>query len=171
MSASRIDTTAELSRLVEARLRRATPFWASEVDTELGGRSVPRVDYMAFVPCWGMSDAGCSGGVEHGRFLFFEVKSCMEDFKSGHGLTFEGDANYLVCERALADELHARMMLPGEAAVLCPDKSRGRLLTAYDSGHRAVRKHPASTLLLLMMRRMTRGRGELGSEALGAGEG
>lgn len=34
--------------------------------------------------------------VEHGTFSFYEVKSCVEDLKSGHGLNFYGDENWLV---------------------------------------------------------------------------
>ena len=40
------------------------------------------------------------------------VKSCMDDFTSGHGRTFEGDENWLVCPLELADSLASKGMLP-----------------------------------------------------------
>lgn len=61
-----------------------------------------RVDFVAFSP----GSGGRNAALEHGRFVFVEVKSCMADFKSGHGLTFHGDQNWLVCPRDLAHELY-----------------------------------------------------------------
>ena len=49
--------------------------------------------------------------LESGTFTFVEVKSCMDDFTSGHGRTFEGDENWLVCPLELADSLASKGML------------------------------------------------------------
>lgn len=35
-------------------------------------------------------------GIEKGDFWCYEVKSSVEDFRSGHGLNFIGDYNYIV---------------------------------------------------------------------------
>lgn len=50
---------------------------------------------MQFEPDWYHTaiHAGC---VERGTFTFYEVKSCLADFKSGHGLNLFGDCNYVV---------------------------------------------------------------------------
>lgn len=154
--ANRGDVTAELSRLVERRLMRLTPFWASEVFTEIGINHSPRVDFMAYAPDFRMVDAGSEGAIEHGEFWFFEVKSCMADFDSGHGLTFEGDRNYLVCPRELAGELYMARKLPKNVSVLCPDKLSRRLITVFN-GQKTHRKHSAALLLFLMMQRIRNG--------------
>ena len=106
----RKDTTAELSELVRKRLANSTPYWAEQVDVEPARYgSCGIVDFMAFYPAWSQLQGVPSRvAVEQGRFDFYEVKSCMDDFNSGHGLNFYGDRNFLVCERELADELIAR---------------------------------------------------------------
>lgn len=87
--------------------------------------------------------------LEHGRFVFVEVKSCMADFKSGHGLTFRGDDNWLVCPRDLADELHDKMALPSGVQVYCPDNG-GSLRLRYDLEMRGTLSlREDSTLCLL----------------------
>ena len=83
------DVTAELSQKVAAKLRREFAIVAQEVWVD----SSHRVDFVAFSP--GAGGRNCA--LEHGKFVFVEVKSCMDDFKSGHGLTFRGDENWLIC--------------------------------------------------------------------------
>ena len=61
------------------------------------------------------------------------VCGLMNDFKSGHGLTFRGDANWLVCPPDLAQTLYETRQLPKDAAVFCPD-ARGRLQKKFDLG-------------------------------------
>ncbi len=53
----------------------------------------------------------------------------MADFKSGHGKNWEGDLNYLVCERELANELYQKMLPPHNVNALCPNKARTALIT------------------------------------------
>lgn len=87
------DVTAELSQKVAAKLRREFAIVAQEVWVD----SRHRVDFVAFSP--GAGGRNCA--LEHGKFVFVEVKSCMDDFKSGHGLTFRGDDNWLVSPATL----------------------------------------------------------------------
>lgn len=89
---------------------------------------------------------------ERGKFCFVEVKSCMDDFTSGHGRTFEGDENWLVCPRELADALRDKRQLPRHCKVLCPDAA-GNLRVAYDTSElgRSFRKLSTAALLLQMV--------------------
>lgn len=138
---SRKDVTEELSKKVEKKLRRQFSLVAQEVWVDPDHR----VDFMAFSPGVG----GRNMKLEHGRFVFVEVKSCMADFKSGHGLTFRGDDNWLVCPRDLADELHDKMLLPLGVQVYCPDNG-GSLRLRYDLSMRGAGSlREDSTLCLL----------------------
>lgn len=76
----------------------------------------------------------------------------MDDFTSGHGRTFEGDENWLVCPRKLADALHEKLQLPRNCKVLCPDAA-GNLRVAYDTSDRwqSFRKLSTAALLLQMV--------------------
>lgn len=69
--------------------------------------------------------------VELGEFSCYEVKSCMADFKSGHGLTFYGDVNYLVTTRELAEERVSRNSFPATRTICrkrtCVAATRHRL--------------------------------------------
>ena len=100
---SRKEVTSLLNReLIWCRLERknAYAYWAHEVEVydERKGKGT-WVDFMQFEP-GGYHAATYPGHVEAGTFICYEVKSCLEDIKSGHGLNFFGDENYLVmpCE-------------------------------------------------------------------------
>lgn len=138
---NRRDVTAELSEKVAKKLRREYALVAQEVWVNEDNR----VDFVAFSP--GIGGKNCA--LEHGKFAFVEVKSCMDDFKSGHGLTFLGDENWLVCPRSLADELHDKRSIPPRVQVYCPDKG-GALRLAYDLRiHDGLSLRDDSTLCLL----------------------
>lgn len=92
---SRAETTAMLSKLVEKRLKNRVSYWASEVNFDLGTPRNRRIDYIGFKP-FTPGYVLEPSSVELGTFSCYEIKSCMADFKSGHGLTFYGDENYLV---------------------------------------------------------------------------
>lgn len=47
---------------------------------------------MQFVP----SNQMGVGSLEKGIFICYEIKSCLGDFKSGHGQNYIGEENYLV---------------------------------------------------------------------------
>lgn len=74
----------------------------------------------------------CPASIDKGIFSFYEVKSCMADFNSGHGKNFLGDENYLVCERELADELFKKSLLPDGVKVIVPNKPRTALVVVFD---------------------------------------
>lgn len=120
----RDETTSELSERVLTRLRREYSLVSSEVWVD----DVHRVDFVGFRP---ERLSPFPSSIERGEFVFVEVKSCMADFKSGHGLTFRGDANWLVCPPDLAQTLYETRQLPKDAAVFCPD-AHGRLLKKFD---------------------------------------
>lgn len=89
----RKETTEFLSKLlIHTRLTGVGKHYASEVTLDFGKRKQKRVDFVQFTP----QNAYSVGGIEKGEFTFYEIKSCKEDFNSGHGLTFDGDKNYLV---------------------------------------------------------------------------
>ena len=128
-------TTSELSERILARLRREYSLVASEVWVD----EDHRVDFVGFRP---ERLSTIPSSIERGEFVFVEIISCMADFKSGHGLTFWGDANWLVCPTSLAQSLHETLQLPRDAAVFCPD-SRGRLQKKYGSSVVSVGEIPA----------------------------
>lgn len=151
---SRRDTTGELSELVRKKLSNLTPYWASEVPVDGGSAGSGIVDFMAFKPATHGHSVMREGELEHGLFYFVEVKSCLADFKSGHGLNFSGDRNWLVCERDLADELREKRMLPQNCTIFVPDAPRKRLLQYITlTPERAQRDHSVAFLLYQMMRR------------------
>lgn len=92
---NRKQTTEFLSELlISKRFSGMGKYWAREVTLDYGqGKGKEkRVDFMQFVPQNQLSVAG----LEKGEFVCYEVKSCKADFKSGHGLNFVGEKNYIV---------------------------------------------------------------------------
>ena len=178
---SRAETTSLLSReLVRLRLERrnAYSYWAHEVEisNHLDNGPDVRVDFVQFEP---HSYHTCTdiSGIELGKFTFYEVKSCLADLKSGHGLNFMGDVNWVVMpvelyepyliargedrqlERATAD---AGCLLYGKAR-----NGRATFVEAHyfrselfddkapaDVYRHVFRKRAAAELLLCMMRAM-----------------
>lgn len=143
---NRGEVTAELSEKVWARLCRENALVASEVWVD-DARRVDFVAYRPHRPRDRSSNHATAAELESGTFTFVEVKSCMDDFTSGHGRTFEGDENWLVCPLELADSLASKGMLPKGAAVYSPD-ARGALRKRYDTSEfRQVRVAPAIELI------------------------
>ena len=141
---NRAEITAELSEKVFKKLRKEFLLVSSEVWVD----ERHRVDFIAY----GIGSGYANASVERGTFCFVEVKSCMDDFKSGHGLTFEGDENWMVCPRSLADALYEKRQLPRRCKVICPDAA-GRLRIAYDLSDKwqSFRKLSTAALLLQMV--------------------
>lgn len=167
---NRGEVTAELSEKVWARLCRENALVASEVWVD----DASRVDFVAYRPHRPRdrsSNHATAAELESGTFTFVEVKSCMDDFTSGHGRTFEGDENWLVCPLELADSLASKGMLPKGAAVYSPD-ARGALRKRYDTSEfRQVRVAPAIELIWAMLRRKSScetGAGLCGQQPCGA---
>lgn len=108
----RPEITGKLSELVKNRLRNAHMYWSPEVNFDKNQAGNRRVDFVGFKPFTPyLVDEPTT--VELGTFAFYEVKSSMADFKSGHGLTFYGDENYLVTTQELATELRVKFKRPG----------------------------------------------------------
>ena len=147
---SRSDITAILSSLVEKRLNNRVAYWASEVSFDKGTQNWRRIDYVGFKP-YTPNYAVEPVSVELGRFECYEVKSCLADFESGHGLTFYGDLNYLVTTVELAETLRVSHRLPRNIdQVLVPSKKGDKLRPLYDmtgNGSPSYRHRPASEML------------------------
>lgn len=126
---NRTEVTNDLNKLVRKKVANNCKFWAEEVQLDSGKA---RVDFIGFQPHNIGQNGMSAAAIDKGTFSFYEVKSCMADFKSGSGLTFLGDENYLVCERELADELHAKTMIMCGVKVIVPNKTRSALIVAYD---------------------------------------
>lgn len=142
---------------------------AAEVSLDYGTKNVKRVDFVSFEPRDQMSIAG----LETGTFTFYEVKSCREDFRSGFGLNFEGDRNYIVTDMLTYKDLlsHGDLddskmfnigvmvaILKG-TSVLDEFEKPNNLTTAIDwelvvvkSAHRKQRKRSLGELLFCMLR-------------------
>lgn len=142
----RPNITSKLSELVEKRLRSERMYWSPEVNFDKNSRNNRRVDYVGFRPYTPEYTIEPTS-VELGTFTFYEVKSSMADFKSGNGLTFYGDKNYLVCTVELAEQLQREMKIPNQVnAILCPNKSWTGLYTKFLS-QGSYRKRPAVEIL------------------------
>ncbi|WP_366533583.1 hypothetical protein ACOJIU_18510 (plasmid) [Carnobacterium maltaromaticum] len=126
---SRSFVTNSLSDLVRKKLSNNSNFWAEEVELDFGKS---RVDFIGFKPFNILQNGMCPASIDKGIFSFYEVKSCMADFNSGHGKNFLGDENYLVCERELADELFKKSLLPDGVKVIVPNKPRTALVVVFD---------------------------------------
>ena len=120
---NRGEVTAELSAKVWARLCRENALVASEVWVD-DARRVDFVAYRPHRPRDRSSNHATAAELESGTFTFVEVKSCMDDFTSGHGRTFEGDENWLVCPLELADSLASKGMLPKGRPSYSPRRPR-----------------------------------------------
>lgn len=144
---NRPETTASLSELVMKKLTNEYAFWAAEVNLDAYKK---RVDFVGYNPSKNGSFANVAD-IESGTFDFYEVKSSMADFNSGHGKNWEGDKNFLVCERELANELHQKMLLPQNIAVLCPNKPRTALIRVHNMMWSSSRKKSSSELLWNMI--------------------
>lgn len=148
MTINRSKITKELSILVEKRLIANRELWAREVILQslIDSRNVvPRVDYVGFSMPAGMVCA------ENGVFQFFEIKSCMEDFLSGNGLTFKGDENYLVCPPELFKKLKEKDMIPDDVDyVLTPIKNWKYLRKVYSKNEECTSSRKLSCADLLM---------------------
>lgn len=103
--------TEMFSKQLERQILCRYPIWAAEVKLDdyhwmySADKHKGRVDYMAFEP----QDMSRSiRSLEAGILHVFEVKSCMDDFKSGHGMNKVGDVNWLVCTKELWTELYEK---------------------------------------------------------------
>ena len=165
---SRTETTKLLDlELIRLRLTRknAYSYWAHEVWIDRYTGHEKRVDFMEFVPKGGVTYSDAPH-IEHGTFSFYEVKSCMDDLKSGHGLNFYGDENWLVMPVELfepykllrIDNGHIRMQTRLARCLLYGIGINGKP-TFWEqpkdyANSWACRERSASELLFAMMRAM-----------------
>lgn len=147
---TRGETTRMLSAMVERRLSRSAMLWSREVVLDGGTDRMRRVDYVGFRP-YRDGYRACAASLELGVFEFYEVKSCLDDLRSGHGLTFRGDRNYLVATRELADWLRDHNINPGCDAVLAPTRDGSRLVEAYKPIGGGRRDRTAAELLMCVL--------------------
>lgn len=134
---SRKDMTTWLTLLGELYIDSYTSYWAHEVrfrDQKDSGR----VDMLAYLP-------------ECNEFHFYEVKSCLSDFKQSYGHNFVGDRNFLICPRRLAVSLYQQRLLPTNADVLCPDPF-AYLTTVYQASNSNRDYEPHKVLSSLLTR-------------------
>lgn len=100
--------TEMLSKQLEQQILCRYPIWAAEVKLDdyhwmySADKHKGRVDYMAFEP---LDMSRSIRSIEAGTLHVFEVKSCMADLKSGHGMNKVGDVNWLVCTKELWTEI------------------------------------------------------------------
>lgn len=81
----------------------------------------------------------------------YEIKSSVADFRSGHGLNFIGDYNYLVLP-GIARALIA-LEIPLDVGIYIPE---GNELTCIKKAKRRDRTKPVSEILLMMFRSANR---------------
>ena len=106
-----------------------------------------RVDCMRFKPI-----NNSIGGIEKGLVYCFEIKSCKEDFTSGHGLNFIGDYNYLVLDFELFNEIKNQIPYDvGVYAVFDNDQ-----LKIVKKAKLRQRQKSVSEILLMMFRSSNR---------------
>lgn len=128
-------------------------YMAREVTFDYSTDHAIRVDFMKFKPV-----NNSVSGIEKGDFYCYEVKSSVEDFRSGHGLNFIGDYNYLV----MPEKIYAAVCLeiPHYVGVLVPaEKSHfGEYyeLKSVKKAKRRDRERPISEMLLMMFRSANR---------------
>ena len=152
----RPDITAALGRMLvkdvfhypDSRI-----YWANEVTYDYTLAHPIRVDFMRFKP-----RNTLPSGLEQSEFLAYEVKSCKQDFESGHGLSFIADLNYVVVPPSLVD--YARSSPAGACGVgiytPVAGYGRGENLKCVKPSRRFPRERPALELLLGLTRSLGR---------------
>lgn len=146
---TRPEITTELSAMLEKKINPHNDpriYWAKEVTFDYSTDHAVRVDYMRFVPV-----NNSISGIEKGDCYCYEIKSSVKDFRSGHGLNFIGDYNYLVLPgiaRALIS-----LEIPLDVGIYIPE---GNELTCIKKARRRDRTRPVSEILLMMFRSANR---------------
>ena len=125
-------------------------YTAREVTFDYSSGNSVRVDFMKFVPV-----NATPGGIEQGLVYCYEVKSCKDDFVSGHGLNALGDYNYLVTTPEFAKELmDSRTAEAFYWGIYTCDKYGH--IECVKKAKRKVRKRPISEIVLMMYRSSNR---------------
>ena len=104
---NRNDLTALLTNTLIRDKLSNQQYYAREVTLDYGTNHPKRVDIMQFSPkgVVHLSD------IEKGIFTCYEIKSCIDDVYSGHGLNFYGEKNYIVTTmetyKKLIEDMHS----------------------------------------------------------------
>lgn len=144
--------TKELNELLELHInpkKDTRIYTAKEVTFDYSSSHPIRVDYMQFKPI-----NNTVGGIEKGNFYCYEIKSCKEDFNSGHGLNFIGDFNYLVMPKGLYKEL--KHCIPYNVGVYEPSEDIWKPLKCVKKARQVERKRSIAEMLLMMFRSSNR---------------
>lgn len=159
---TRPEITKFLSEMLVAQRFCGFKYWASEVTLNYGTINQKRVDFMQFEP-----KNTTVSGIEKGEFICYEVKSCLDDYKSGHGKNFEGDRNYLIMPMELYGYVHRELDYYTGVMVPIPrgstqqnefnnptplDKSLLWDLTIVKNAHIKNRRYSTAELLFCMLR-------------------
>lgn len=129
-------------------------YTAKEVTFDYSTAHAIRVDYMRFKPI-----NNTVSGIEKGDFYCYEIKSSVDDFKSGHGLNFIGDYNYVV----MPEDVYATVSrnIPYYVGVYVDNglnyKGEWYELKCIKKARRHDRSRPVSEMLLMMFRSCARG--------------
>lgn len=107
--------------LVKTRLTGMGKHYAREVTFDYGsgkGKQI-RIDFVQFKP----ENQYSISGIEKGEFICYEIKSCIEDVLSGHGLNAEGERNYIVTtmktyKKIIELEQKGKKVIPHEFGVM-----------------------------------------------------
>ena len=128
-------------------------YYAREVTFDYATDHAVRVDYMQFKPV-----NNTVSGIEKGDFYCYEVKSSVEDFRSGHGLNFIGDYNYLVMPVEVYEKVKREIPLDIGVLVPCGKNYRGDWydLRLTMPARRRNREKPFAEMLFMMFRSCAR---------------
>lgn len=146
---NRKEITQRLSRALENHINPNNDsriYYAKEITFDYGTKNQVRVDYMEFVPI-----NNKSVGIEQGNFYCYEIKSCIEDFKSKHGHNFLGDLNYYVMTEELYNQVNDNIPFSVGVYVLVGD-----CLVSKVRAKSVLRKYTVSEMLLMMFRSSNR---------------
>lgn len=148
----RKETTKQLTELLKLHINPNNDpriYTATEATFDYSSAHSIRVDYMRFKPL-----DNSIGGIERGLFYCYEIKSCKEDFESGHGLNFIGDYNYLVLPEGLYEEIKTK--IPYNVGVYEPSDSIWKPLKCVKKAKQVTRKRSVTEMLLMMFRTANR---------------
>lgn len=143
---SRSEMTAFLSECLERHIDPHNDpriYWANEVTFDYATGNAIRVDYLKFKPI-----NNTVSGIEKGDFYCYEIKSCVEDFKSKNGHNFIGDYNYYVMPQDVFESVKG--LIPHDIGVITPNEHN--LLGSVKKAQRKERSRPVSEMLLMMYR-------------------
>lgn len=122
-------------------------YLSKEVTFDYATGHQTRVDYMLFKPI-----NNSISGIEKGDFYCYEIKSCVDDFKSKNGHNFYGDYNYYVMTLDTYEQL--KSYIPRGVGVYTLNALG--VLHLAKKAVRTDRKYPFAVTLMMMFRSANR---------------